>query len=202
MRLRALLRQCDRALAKSRTALALKLLEKAVGGAARAYPPDDPDRAWFHQDVAIRFRRLGRVDEAERHFKRALKILAWAERPADTHVAALLHGLASIYLDQERYEEAEPLCWQSLDILDEALGSRHLHVASAVRTVALLYHLQGDIELAEPLYRRALEVQEESLGPNHPTVAAGRESLARLCDAQGRAADARDLRASPKAMIH
>jgi hypothetical protein len=55
-------------------------------------------------------------------------------------VASTLHGLAKLYLDQQKYEQAEPLLQRALTIRERSLSPEHPDVAATLEIYRDLLH--------------------------------------------------------------
>ena len=73
--------------------------------------------ARFVADIAVFYTDLGRVEEAEPLYWRALEALEWTHGFYHDDVLELRTMLAGFLLQQERYREAEPLYVEVLAIL-------------------------------------------------------------------------------------
>ena len=137
--------------------------------------------------------KMGRYDEAEPLYRRALAIGEKALGPNHPDVAKSLNNLALLLQAQGNYRDAEPLYRRALAIDEKALDPNHPNVASHLNNLALLLKAQGNYRDAEPLYRRAIAIGEKTLGPNHPNVAKSLNNLAFLLKKQGNYRDAEPL---------
>ncbi len=61
----------------------------------------------------------------------------------ETHAAASLNNLASLYHAQGKHTEAEPLYRRALAIWEKALGPEHPHVAASLKNYARLLRETG-----------------------------------------------------------
>ena len=137
--------------------------------------------------------KMGRYDEAEPLYRRALAIGEKAIGPHHPEVGTRLNNLANLLHDQGNYRDAEPLFRRAIAIDEKALGPNHPSVATDLNNLASLLHDQGNYKEAEPLYRRALAIDEKALGSNHPGVATDLNNLASLLYTQGNYRDAEPL---------
>jgi len=142
--------------------------------------PEDYRVAISLNELAIVCHLRGRLDDAERLYRRALGI--WEKLPKRLETATALSNLARLCLDRTNYAEVERLSKRALAILEE-LSPRHPEVANSLHNLADVHALQGRYAAAEPLYREALTILENSFGPDHPELAYGLTRLGRgrLC---------------------
>ena len=75
-------------------------------------------------NLALVYRKQGRLEEAERLHTRSLNLLQDTLGPNDARVAMSLHNLAAVYREQGRIEEARPLQERAVAVADKSLGRR------------------------------------------------------------------------------
>ena len=137
--------------------------------------------------------KMGRYDEAEPLYRRALAIGEKALGHNHPDVATWLNNLANLLQAQGNYRDAEPLFRRAIAIGEKTLGHNHPEVATWLNNLAILLQAQGKYDEAEPLFRRAIAIDEKALGPNHPGVATDLNNLASLLYTQGNYRDAEPL---------
>jgi len=102
---------------------------------------------------------------AERIYRRVLATFGRTLGADHDHAGSALRGLASLYIDQQRYAEAEPLLRRTLGIAESAPAPSDDHRQAAVaRVVGQLGQLearQGRNAEAEAHYRRALAIVDK-----------------------------------------
>jgi CHAT domain-containing protein/Flp pilus assembly protein TadD len=152
-----------------------------------------PDVASSLNNLAALYRDLGRYQEAEPLYLRALEIRETALGPNHRAVATSLSSLGIFYSTLGRYSEAEALQLRALEIRESELGSDHTDVALSLTNLASLFRTLGRYAEAEPLLLRALEINERELGPNHLDVAGILNNLAGLCGDLGRHEESESL---------
>jgi len=123
---------------------------------------------------------LGRYDEAEGLFRRALS--TWEHRYGPDHyeVAVNLHNLAAVAQGRGDRAAAERLFTTALQIKARALGDRHPEVAVVHNNLAVLYTKQGRTEEALRHYDAALDILQQTVGSAHPTTVTCRGNRVRL----------------------
>ncbi|CAI8037464.1 Kinesin light chain 1 [Geodia barretti] len=138
-----------------------------------------PDVAKQFSNLAILCQHLGKYDEVEYYYQRALEIYQTELGPDDPNIAKTLNHLANCYLKQGKYRAAEATYKKVLDSVDtrEAPGSggvpgqspvhstawvlkrllrehqHHHQVNSTLRNLSNLYREQGQLDKAEELDR-------------------------------------------------
>jgi tetratricopeptide (TPR) repeat protein len=155
---------------------ALPLFRTALDLAEARYGEESPLLALDLNNLAEIYRLMGRHDEAEPLYRRAI-VLDEAAGDDNPGLATSLNNLALLYRAQDRLKEAEPLYKRALVVLEKALGPSHPDVAKSLNNLAMLYRLQGAPEKAQPLQERALKIADEALGAQHPTTKLMRRNL-------------------------
>ncbi len=109
-------------------------------------------------------------DQAELHFRRALKCREIAYGPEHADTLTSVNNLGSLLKAQGDYEGAEALYRRALKGREKALGAEHPSTLSSVNNLGLLLRIKGNYEGAKELCHRALEGREKVLGVNHPAT--------------------------------
>lgn len=88
----------------------------------------------------------------------------------DAELSPSLLGLASSFVEAEKYDLAEPLLRRSLKLMFNHFGPDALETSEPMeRLASVLNHLDKDDE-AEVLARQALSIRETIHGPFHPST--------------------------------
>jgi tetratricopeptide (TPR) repeat protein len=135
--------------------------------------------AAVHNGLGIVCKDLGRFDDAQSHYRRALAT-AQARPGRDDLRAALWHNLAGLAHAQGRYREAEPAARRAVELRECLRGPDHPEVARDLTVLAAILAGQGRLDQAEALYRRALDIFQRRLTPEHYEVAVVLNSLGGL----------------------
>ncbi len=134
----------------------------------------------------------GDLTAAESLLQRAL-VLANARLGGEhPHVAAMLGGLARLYLRRSEFMKAEPLLQRLLEI-KRARGDDHPEVATVLASLATVHAAMGAHASSERILRRVLEIREKALAPNHFATVTTLEHLAEACVARGKLDEALTL---------
>ncbi len=90
-----------------------------------------------------------------------------ADKTGSSHplVAAALHDLASVYVNQKRYADAESLYKRAIEIRQTSFGLEHPSVGTSELNLAGLYALQGRIADALPLIRHIATLSRNDIRP-------------------------------------
>jgi tetratricopeptide (TPR) repeat protein len=119
---------------------------------------------------------LKRLEEAERHLKRAMTI----SLPADaTNTGWIPNNLARVYKDQKKFDEAEAMFRRALSFFERLKGVNSSEYATVTANLANLRHDQGRYREGETYAQRAYEIRKIVYGDAHSDVAA---SLSQLAD--------------------
>ena len=125
-------------------------------------------------NLAINLNAMGRYDDAEPLFRKALEVKGTALGDSHPEVAEGYLGLGTCLLDQGRYAAAEALFRKALDVNRKALGEGHPGTAKSYYWLAGALLKLGRYTEAETLLRQTLRVRRETLGlatwrPPRPT---------------------------------
>lgn len=120
---------------------------------------------------------LGRLDDAEREIRSALKTRLALEGPESLDVAESLADLANLYVARADYRTADTFNLRALQIRRRLLGNRHPLVAETLFDRAVLLKGEGEFEPAYQAAREALSIREQVFGPNSNEVAESLEYL-------------------------
>ncbi|MDX1983685.1 MAG: tetratricopeptide repeat protein [Bryobacteraceae bacterium] len=139
---------------------------------------------------------MGRLEEAERLYRRALVYLRGQgdqagiatvlsgeirhKLPGPNHPDTLAHeaALAAILDAGGQYAEAEQIYLRVLRGFERCFGPEHLEIAVNLNNLAALKQAMGDMKEARRLYRRSLEMKRKLLGAHHPECALTEANLA------------------------
>ena len=126
--------------------------------------------------------QLGRFDEAERMFRRALEVRRSQYGDNHADVATTLKHLSTVLAEKGRHDEALRLSREALDIQRRVLGPLNPEVALTLSRVA---EMTTDDAAAESLYRAARDIQRAAGGPQALAVATTDVRLAEIFQRRG-----------------
>lgn len=154
--------------------------------------PDTPSsaRAVLLRDETTLLRELGRLDEAARLGREALRVTEQNSLASRTQIAAAHEALATVLSEAGEYRSAEEHYRTALDTFESALGPRHPATSSTLANTGTLMQRVGRFDEAESLYRRALSSRREYLRSDHPSIVGGLINLGSVLSTQGRFAEA------------
>lgn len=145
-------------------------------------------------------REHGDLDDAERHYQRALDLGLPQLGRENLQMATALAGLGALRIRQGQYAAAESLYREVIVIDTVVRRPGDLRIARNLRNLGTAIYSQGRYPEAESLYVRALRLQEQALGPRHMDVASTLTNLGalaymeeRYADAEARYQQARDI---------
>ena len=132
-----------------------------------------------HPDVAADVAALGRANEAETLYQRALAVLEHTEG-ADYDLAVLHNNLGLAAAERSDAATAEHHYRRALAIKERLLGSGHADVALTLQNLGVLAADTGHPAEARAHLERALTIFQASLHPDHPKVTDCRATLTSL----------------------
>ena len=151
------------------------------------------DQIYSMNALAATFSHLGKYNEAESLFEKALQLIRSEMRRDNFWLSPFLRcNLACVYTDQGRYEEAERLF---VDVMDNAAWPEEFSnwKFAYMRDLANMYREQGQYDKAESLFLEILETQRQVLGAEHIHTLYSMCDLAHLYTAQDRYEEAEVL---------
>lgn len=173
--------------------------EQAIGFAQRVrdlafeyFGDEHPEFAGILNDLALLYYSIGRYEDAESLYLKAMEIYrkgpGGEEHP---EFATSLNNLAVLYRKISRYLDAEPLYLKAVEIRRKALGEEHPRFAQSLSNLAMLYYSIGRYVDAEPLYLKAIEIYRKLPDcEENPSFATSLNNLGLLYDSMGRYSNA------------
>lgn len=162
------------------------LLEGALERQGTSGGGEDLEAAASGDELATLHERVGRYEDAEKEYKRALAIREGLLGPVHPDVAISLGNLGWLYCTQGRISEGKELLDRSAAILDQTPEPDPRTQAGVLNNLALVCREQGNYKEAEPLFLRSLAIREDALGTDHPDIAVSLNNLALCYWGQGR----------------
>ncbi len=157
------------------------------------HPEEHPDRLMATQDLAILYRKQGRLDEAEPLIVKTLDLSRRALGEDDPQTLNAMGNLAALYVAQGRLQEAEALFVESLELRREAMGEEHDSTLTNMNNLGSLYKELGRYDEAEALLAKTVEIHRRVLGDEHPDTLPSMSNLASLYTMLGRYQEAESL---------
>jgi CHAT domain-containing protein/Tfp pilus assembly protein PilF len=142
---------------------------------------------------AILFRNLGRFDEAETFYLRAVKDFKKVYGDKHERNAAPLNNLALFYLNREKFQQAIPIFLEVKSIFKDLIGVKHPNYPKFLHNFGALYVEIGDYVKAEEILLESLKLRKESLGEQHPDYAQSLQALAGVYSKKGSLDEAEKL---------
>ncbi len=159
---------------------AVRWFEQVVARAERELGPDDPRLATDLVNLAEVYRLTGRLEAAERLYRRALELDRRNPHIRPEELAITLNDLALLYRMQGRHEQAARLYREALQRLEQARGRDHPDVARVLANMAQLERALRRLPEALALARRAAAIAEARLPPDDPARRAILAGLERI----------------------
>lgn len=180
-----------RRLRRARQLLELGQLEEAdhLAGAVvdeleRLLGPEDPQLLDALHARGRTRQAVGRYEDAEALYKRALELHQRAPRSPPARGPRLLQLLSTCLRDQGRLIEAEGVATQALEAAERFLEADDPRIGDLHFTVGACHQATGRLDLAEVHLQMAEEILAASGPPGDRRLGAVREALARLTDAR------------------
>jgi len=144
---------------------------------------DQPEvAAQLHATIGSTYYSLGLYEEAERHHRESLRLVASASGAESRQAAKSLRDLSMDIREQSRYDEADELGRRALEIDRARSGDDHLDTAASLHNLGLLLHARSYVTDAESVLRDALRIRRAVLGDADPEVAETLLMLAQVVD--------------------
>jgi serine/threonine protein kinase len=183
--------------ALGRTYHGLGLYDKAVQAHARAVSvrrsalgPDHPDTLTSRHDLALGYRRAGRITEAIALHEQTLKLREAKLGSDHPDTLTTRNHLAMCYHEAGWTAQAIALLEPTLKLREATLGSDHLDTLDSRNDLAEAYRAVGRTAEAIALLEQVLKSSEVKLGPDHPDTLISRGNLANAYSAADRTAEA------------
>lgn len=150
---------------------AASLLERAVHLA---------EKSTFLANLALVYKGMGRVDEAENLYRKALSVIEESATPDEVNRGVILSNLGRLCFELERYDEARILLERAIDMGESLHGRDRMNLPFWLNNLALFYRATSQPKLAEQTLHRAIKMGKEVLGDPHHDVAVWHRNLAHI----------------------
>lgn len=172
---------------------ARELLQDALRIRERELGAEHPALVETLTALADATRDHGQLEEAERHYTRAVELGTTMLGREQIQTASALAGLAALRVRQGQYAAAESLYREVLPLDELVRPAGDPRIARNIRSLGVALYAQQRYPEAEALYRRALGLQERTLGRRHMDVAGTLTNLGASAFMQGRYDEAEAL---------
>ena len=108
-------------------------------------------------NLAVNLHHQNKVDEAEKYYLEALKVLTNLYGTNRPEVASIYNNLAFIYMDNKNYDASENAFINAYEIKKMVLGKQHPSIGSAQSNLGMLYFVKGDYKKAEIPLRESID---------------------------------------------
>jgi serine/threonine protein kinase/tetratricopeptide (TPR) repeat protein len=168
-------------------------LRRALEIQSELQTEEQPERLKAVHNLALLYRKQGRLEEAEPLSLKALEGARRALGEEHPQTLAAMHSLASLYQDQGRHQEAETLYLETLETRSRVLGEEHDDTLSTKNNLGWFYKELGRFDEAEELLAGSLDVHRRVLGDEHPDTLIAMNNLASVYMTSGRYPEAEVL---------
>jgi tetratricopeptide (TPR) repeat protein len=136
-------------------------------------------------DLAIVYRRIGKIEQAENQCSKALSLLNDQNRTSDdTLLLKCMSELSKIYLAGDKFSQSESLARNVYEKSRIRYGDNHASSLRAGQVLVEALRKADDLDNAENLSVGIVAGLEKVLGANHPDTLGATDSLARILDAR------------------
>ncbi|MEM6621699.1 MAG: tetratricopeptide repeat protein [Pseudomonadota bacterium] len=135
---------------------AVRMNEDMLNLAEREHGPKSWVTARALNNLGLRLKALGRSDEAETLFRRAIALEGLDAEQSPTDAAAHLTNLSTLLIDTGRMLESEPIVRRSLSLFRESIPEAAVSYAVALSNLAMILESTDRAPEAEIAYRDAL----------------------------------------------
>ncbi len=136
-------------------------------------------------DLAIVYRRTGKIEQAENQCTEALSLLNDQNRTSDdTLLLKCMSELSKIYLAADKFAQSESLARNVYEKSRIRYGDNHASSLRAGQVLVEALRKADDLDNAENLSVVIVAGLETVLGANHPDTLGATDSLARILDAR------------------
>ena len=157
--------------------LALKRLEATAG-------PESLPVAHLLNELGVACKFAGRLDEAERYYTRAIRLVTKHESAECEDMATLLHNLGGLAHSRQRHIEGIGPARHGMALRQRLCGADDVALAADAAALAALLEALGDYAEAERLYRHALAIFDTAGEIREAALA--RNGLGSTCQSQER----------------
>lgn len=143
-------------------------LKRALEIYAIHNPNNGQKEAITVNNLAVNLHHQWKIDEAEKYYLEAEKILTNLYGRNRPEIASIMNNLAYIYMDNKDYQASEEAFKKSYEIKLAVLGEQHPSVALALINTGMLEFVRKNYEDAEILLLNAVEHFEKLNTLNDP----------------------------------
>lgn len=165
---------------------AVNLYEAALGQHRRGGSLGGQDAIRTRNNLAMAYRLLGRLDDAEAGLREVLAMQRGLYEEPHTDIANTLNNLAAVRRRQGNLDDAERLYRNALDQRRTIHGELHPDVAQSINNIGSILYYREDIDGAAEHFHRAYELWREFFDGDHPRVADALTNLGSIRRRQGR----------------
>lgn len=143
--------------------------------------------------LAVIYRQIDRLSEAEATLQKALKIAERQRISSPATIATIVKNLAQVFFEKGELSTAQKYITNALSICDTRSSHQTMLFAEILVTMTMIAARQGRYEEARQLIEQAIEVVELLTGGMHPDLADLLELAADMVEEDGDAEGANSL---------
>ena len=156
---------------------ALSSYERTLEIKKVALPPNHPDLATSHNNIATVYDSMGEYSKALSYYERSFETLKVALPPNHPDLATSYNNIGSVYMNMGEYSKALSSYERSLKIYKVALPPNHPDLATSYNNIGSVYDKMGKYSKALLSHKRSLGIRKVALSPNHPDLAASYNNI-------------------------
>ena len=119
-------------------------------------------------NLAVNLHHQNKVDEAEKYYLEALKVLTNLYGTNRPEVASIYNNLAFIYMDNKNYDASENAFKKAYEIKTVVLGKEHPSIGLALSNLGMMYFVKEDFRNAETPLLESINLFYKIKAPKDP----------------------------------
>ncbi len=124
-----------------------------------------------YDELAIALKVIGRLDEAEKNYLRALDTMEGADGHAGERVGVVLSDVGAFYVEVGQFARAERYLLESAEVFAASPTTPIFCRAAVIQDLAALYYREAHYDRAEAKFREALSLLRKAEAEDRPQLA-------------------------------
>jgi serine/threonine-protein kinase len=178
---------------QGRDVTVVEVLKAASDRLGRSFADQPEIGAAIRNTIGSTYAGLGRLEEAERWLREALRTRQEILGREHPDVAATITDLAGLLMEKGEYGTAEQLSREALAMRRRLLGNESVEVAASLTNLGEILFQQSLYDAAEAQLRESLAIRRKLLGDQSIQVAESLNDLAMVLEYRGDIAGAEPL---------
>lgn len=135
------------------------------------YGLDHPELPKILNSLGCKLQKMGRLDEAQRTFERALHIIETVKDSENHEVATILNNLGDLLLDLYQIDDSVHLFEHAVKISDIYSESKNIKTSLYITNLGNALMENGQYEKAHTLFKKSYDINIKDFGENSCEVA-------------------------------